>query len=107
MWTMLLSMIPVQAILEFLAKRAGIAGALTLYRFNLLVQDNPGILQRFRDKQAEAAAKMQQASGMDRAKWVVESILAETGEVADDALKSLLYGVNGAVFYEGKFPPST
>lgn len=104
MGTWLLSMFSLQSILSWLAQKAGIIGALSLYRFHQLVQDNPGIVKRFEQKQDEANAAMHEASGSDKLKWVVESILLEMGEVGNDTLKALLYGFSTVLWAETSTP---
>ena len=98
-------MFSIDAILVWLAKKAGLVGMLAALRFRQLIKDNPGIVARFRKKQAEAAATMPAASGADKMKWVVESVLLEMQEVGNDGLTALLYGFSTALFYEDKAPP--
>ena len=105
MLTAVLSMFSIESILAWLARKAGLVGALSLLRFKQLTADNPGIIARFEKLQTEAALTMPHASGVDKAKWVVESVLAEMHEIGNDALTSLLYGLNGAIFFENKALP--
>ena len=104
MLTAVLSMFSIESILAWLARKAGLVGALSLLRFKQLTVDNPGIVARFLKLQSEAALTMPHASGVDKAKWVVESVLAEMHEIGNDALVALLYGLNSALWIENTTP---
>jgi len=102
---MLLSLFGVDRILVWLAEKLGLIGALSVLRFKQLIADNPGIVVRFRRLQAEADANMaKEASGSEKLHWVVESVLSEMKETANDGLRALLYGFSTVLWAEMTTP---
>lgn len=96
-----LSFITVEKILAFLARRAKIAGALFLLKFQELAANNTALAARLRQKQE--SVKDKQLSGSQKAEIVVYAVLEDLGETGNDALRALLFAINGAVFYESQF----
>lgn len=97
----ILGLLSVETIVRFLAKKAKEAGTLFLLRFRELCKDNTDLLDRLRAKQAEMAG--QKISGSKKAEMVVDAVLEDIQEVGNDALRALLFALNGVIFFEDHY----